>query len=341
MSNNKEIWGERIMNDGYAKIPHILRKNRTKLGLSSTEYIVLIDYIAEWHYTETTNPYPKLMEYSGFSQRSLQYIIKSMENKGLLKREIISKTGVGKTGVKFNLSPLLNKLRSLGETSCTTPGEETSCTTPGEETSCTTPGEETSCTTPGEESCTTTPSVEESCTTTPSVEESCTTPGEETSCTTPGEESCTTSTKNTKNKEKEKESTTKEKEKESRLQKDFKKFWDTYPRKKSKGDAEKAWKQIKPSSELVEIIISKVVLLKSSQQWLQEGAQFIPYPATWLRAKGWEDEVGPRSFAPSVASFEPDDTENDTELAREEFYTLNYQRAKDEVLKDYEDEEGF
>ena len=150
-----------------------------------------------------------------------------------------------------------------------------------------------------------------------------------------------TKNSNTKNKEKEKESTTKEKEKESRLQKDFKKFWDTYPRKKSKGDAEKAWKQIKPSPELVEIIISKVVLLKSSQEWLREGEQFIPYPATWLRAKGWEDEVGPRSFVPSVASFEPDDTENDTELAREEFYTLNRQRAKDEVLKDYEDEDDF
>ena len=36
-----------------------------------------------------------------------------MENKGLLKREIISEPGLGKTGVKFNLSPLLNKLRSL------------------------------------------------------------------------------------------------------------------------------------------------------------------------------------------------------------------------------------
>ena len=60
------------------------------------------------------------MEYSGLGERSLQRLIESMENKGLLKREIISKTGGGKTGVKFNLSPLLNKLRTLGEESCTT-----------------------------------------------------------------------------------------------------------------------------------------------------------------------------------------------------------------------------
>ena len=59
------IWGDIVMKEGYVQIPRLLRINRTKLGLSSTEYVVLIDYIAEWHYTETTNPYPKLMEYSG------------------------------------------------------------------------------------------------------------------------------------------------------------------------------------------------------------------------------------------------------------------------------------
>ena len=225
------------------------------------------------------------MEYSGLCEGSLQKLIKSIENKGLLKREIISEPVLGNTGVKFNLSPLLNKLRTLGvEKTSTPPGIKTS-TPPGIKTS-----------------------------------------------TPPGIKTSTTNTKifNTKNKEKEKETT---KEKESRLQKDFEKFWDTYPRKKSKGDAEKAWKQLKPSSELVEIIISKVVLLKSSQEWLREGGEFIPYPATWLRAKGWEDEVGPTSVAPA----EPDDTES----AMQEFFTLNHQRAKDEILKDYEDEEDF
>ena len=295
MSNNKGIWGDIVMDDGYVQIPQLLRKNRTKLGLSNTEYTVLIDYIDEWHFTKTTNPYPKLMEYSGLCESSLQKLIKSIENKGLLKREIISEPVLGNTGVKFNLSPLLNKLRTLGE--------EKSSTTPGVEES-SPPGIKTS-----------------------------TPPGIKTS-TPPGIKTSTPNTKifNTKNKEKEKE-TTKEKEKESRLQKDFEKFWDTYPRKKSKGDAEKAWKQLKPSSELVEIIISKVVLLKSSQEWLREGGEFIPYPATWLRAKGWEDEVGPTSVAPA----EPDDTES----AMQEFFTLNHQRAKDEILKDYEDEEDF
>jgi hypothetical protein len=30
-----------------------------------------------------------------------------------------------------------------------------------------------------------------------------------------------------------------------------------------------------------------------SEDWTKEGGQYIPYPATWLNAKGWEDEYSP------------------------------------------------
>jgi hypothetical protein len=69
----------------------------------------------------------------------------------------------------------------------------------------------------------------------------------------------------------------------------FDRFWTAYPKKKSKGDAEKAWKVINPSEELVDIILKAIERLKPSEQWTKEGGRFIPYPATWLRAKGWED----------------------------------------------------
>jgi hypothetical protein len=29
---------------------------------------------------------------------------------------------------------------------------------------------------------------------------------------------------------------------------------------------------------------------KTSKDWTKDGGQYIPYPATWLRAKGWEDD---------------------------------------------------
>lgn len=71
----------------------------------------------------------------------------------------------------------------------------------------------------------------------------------------------------------------------------FERFWEAYPKKKSKGDAEKAFKAIKPSEQLLETMISKIEKAKTSADWQKEGGKFIPYPAKWLRAKGWEDVI--------------------------------------------------
>jgi len=70
----------------------------------------------------------------------------------------------------------------------------------------------------------------------------------------------------------------------------FEKFWKAYPRKKSKGQAEKAFIKLNPSEQLLETIISKIEQAKTSKEWQEEGGKFIPYPATWINAKGWEDE---------------------------------------------------
>jgi len=70
----------------------------------------------------------------------------------------------------------------------------------------------------------------------------------------------------------------------------FAEFWSLYPKKKSKGDAEKAWKTLNPNSELLAKILNAVRRAKSSHDWLKQSGQFIPHPATWLRAHGWEDE---------------------------------------------------
>lgn len=73
----------------------------------------------------------------------------------------------------------------------------------------------------------------------------------------------------------------------------FESFWQSYPKKKAKGDAERAWSKINPSEHLIEEILSAVQRAKTSQDWLKDNGQFIPYPATWLNRKGWEDEYTP------------------------------------------------
>lgn len=77
--------------------------------------------------------------------------------------------------------------------------------------------------------------------------------------------------------------------KETNSEKLFNNFWNLYPKKKSKGQAEKAWKTIKVTNELFDEIIKGLDRAIRSQQWL-ENTKFIPFPATWLNAKGWEDE---------------------------------------------------
>lgn len=73
---------------------------------------------------------------------------------------------------------------------------------------------------------------------------------------------------------------------------DFEIFWTEYPKKKSKGDAEKAWGAIKPNEQLAGEISQAVQRAKTSADWLKNDGQFIPYPASWLRGKGWLDGSG-------------------------------------------------
>src|SRR5574343_795579 len=83
-------------------------------------------------------------------------------------------------------------------------------------------------------------------------------------------------------------------------QEEFDQFWQSYPKKKNKGVAEKAWKNIEFNNGLFKQIIDKLEILKGSFDWLKENGRFIPHPATWLNRKGWEDEPSER-FNPVVS----------------------------------------
>lgn len=70
----------------------------------------------------------------------------------------------------------------------------------------------------------------------------------------------------------------------------FAQFWSIYPKKKSKGQAEKAFSKINPDEQLLAVLIAKIEQAKKSDDWLKDGGTYIPYPATWLNGKRWEDE---------------------------------------------------
>lgn len=80
----------------------------------------------------------------------------------------------------------------------------------------------------------------------------------------------------------------------------FEHFWRVYPKKKSKADAEKAWRKLAPSPELLQRILASIAAQLGSTDWLKDGGQYIPFPASWLNARRWED--GPDSSLPPPMS---------------------------------------
>jgi len=82
-------------------------------------------------------------------------------------------------------------------------------------------------------------------------------------------------------------------EPEPEVAKPFDQFWAAYPRRVGKQDAQKAWAKIKPDSVLLALILKAIENQKQGADWRKEDGQFIPHPATWLRAGRWLDEVRP------------------------------------------------
>lgn len=88
----------------------------------------------------------------------------------------------------------------------------------------------------------------------------------------------------------------KEKEKEKILSAnspEFAAFWDAYPNRKNKQTAIKAWNRLKITPEKHRAIMAGLERAKTSVEWTKDGGEFIPHPATWLNAGGWENEYKP------------------------------------------------
>ena len=78
------------------------------------------------------------------------------------------------------------------------------------------------------------------------------------------------------------------------LSSNFDQFWQFYPKKQGKKDAQKAWHKISPDEELTRTILTALETQKGSDQWKKNGGQYIPLPATWVNGRRWEDEMSVR-----------------------------------------------
>lgn len=73
----------------------------------------------------------------------------------------------------------------------------------------------------------------------------------------------------------------------------FEEFWELYPRKANKVRARAAFNALNVTDDLFATMMDGLERWKTSRQW--QDTNFIPYPATWLHGKQWEDEDIPQS----------------------------------------------
>lgn len=79
----------------------------------------------------------------------------------------------------------------------------------------------------------------------------------------------------------------------------FEGFWAYYPRGENRQGAVKAWDKLKPDDALIDTIAAALRVLKATEDW-KRGIG-IPYAATFLNGRRWEDAAGkqlPRTTAP-------------------------------------------
>lgn len=85
--------------------------------------------------------------------------------------------------------------------------------------------------------------------------------------------------------------TAKPKKPKRELGPEFERFYSAYPKKVARADAEKAWLKIKLDDGMLEKIMAGLERAKRSTKWQEKNGEFIPYPASWLNGRRWEDEV--------------------------------------------------
>ena len=68
----------------------------------------------------------------------------------------------------------------------------------------------------------------------------------------------------------------------------FEQFWAAYPKKINKPGAQRAFAK---ADVPLETLLQAIEAQRRSRQWTEADGQYIPYPATWLNQRRWEDEV--------------------------------------------------
>lgn len=83
----------------------------------------------------------------------------------------------------------------------------------------------------------------------------------------------------------------------------FREFYDAYPRHVAPGKAERAWEKAVKAGADPAILIENARLFAMERKFSEK--KLIPYPATWLNDRRWEDEPDPDYGPPPIDAYAP------------------------------------
>lgn len=70
----------------------------------------------------------------------------------------------------------------------------------------------------------------------------------------------------------------------------FDAFYAAYPKRKNPQEAKKAWAKLAPDASVQQQILAALSWQRRLPDWVKDGGQFVPFPATYLNNRRWEDE---------------------------------------------------
>ncbi|MBC6802410.1 MULTISPECIES: helix-turn-helix domain-containing protein [Acinetobacter] len=114
-----EKWGKVTSQLGFVSVPTALLFAQSDLRINALEMNVLMNLLMHW-WDKDQYPYPSQKAIAfrvGVSSRTVQRVLKELEDKELIKRELSSRTHkVFKGRNVYNLDPLIEALETLTPT---------------------------------------------------------------------------------------------------------------------------------------------------------------------------------------------------------------------------------
>ena len=128
-----ERWSEEVLEPGFTVIPSVILRAQARLGINAIELAVLLHLIDHW-WEDDTKPLPskkRLAARLGVSDKTVQRAAKRLDEGGLIRREKRSRGSGSATSNCYDLSPLVEKLKSIATDMAKAPDQAVAtCRTP-------------------------------------------------------------------------------------------------------------------------------------------------------------------------------------------------------------------